>query len=139
MYAKNTKVAPEKSRQEIERTLIRYGATAFHTGWEQGKAWIMFRAKGREVRFVLPLPDRLKNGAEQEERRRWRAMLMVIKAKLEAVQSGIVSFEVEFMPHTVVPGDGRTVHEVMNEPLTIAYKTGEMPKLLPAPSQPTNQ
>jgi hypothetical protein len=134
-FASRTKVSPEKTRFEIEQTLRRYGATAFNSGWEEKRAWVMFKAKGREVKFVLPLPERTKNGWEQEERRRWRAMLIVIKAKLEAVASGIVEFDSEFMAQIVVPGDGRTVYEMMKQPLAVAYQTGEFPKMLPPPAQ----
>src|SRR5690606_12572327 len=55
-YAENTSVPSERSRGEIERTLIRYGADQFAYGWETGKATIGFRAANRYVRFELPMP-----------------------------------------------------------------------------------
>lgn len=45
---------------------------------------------------------------EQAGRQRWRALALVIKAKLEAVGTGIVTFEEEFLAHIVLPS-GRTV------------------------------
>ena len=88
---------------------------------------IAFSMEGRQVRFVLPMPDKGERrfthhskGArtpdaalkqwEQACRQRWRALALVIKAKLEAVESGISIFEDEFMANIVLPG-GRTVSE----------------------------
>ena len=67
---------------------------------------------------------------EAEMRRVWRALALVIKAKFEAVSSGIVSYEQEFLPFFVLPG-GATVAEIMIPQLEIAYRTGKMPALLP--------
>jgi hypothetical protein len=67
---------------------------------------IVFEAKGRRIMFELPLPDREEKrfqstdaancgtpakrleAREQACRQRWRALALVIKAKLEAVESG---------------------------------------------------
>jgi hypothetical protein len=35
--------------------------------------------------------------------RRWRALLLMIKAKVEAVESGVVTFEDEWLAHFVLP------------------------------------
>src|SRR5215831_5864853 len=107
-YAATTEVPSDRSRAEIERTLQRYGADQFMYGWETRQAVIAFRAHGKQVRFELPLPDRRarefthtpgrqvlrSDGAQQEAyeqavRQRWRALALVIKAKLEAVEAGI--------------------------------------------------
>ena len=55
------------------------------------------------MRFTLALP-----ASEQGKRSRWRALYLVVKAKLEAVSSGIVSMEDEFLAQTVM-NDGETV------------------------------
>jgi hypothetical protein len=137
-YAENTAVPVERSKTEIERILARYGADQFIYGTEPGRALIAFRAEGRQVRFVLPLPQlddfdgtlgqRTKR-YEQEQRRRWRALVLIVKAKLEAVETGIVTFEQEFLAHTVLPS-GATVGEWMAPQLEAAYTSGEMPPLL---------
>ena len=57
-YAESTSVSAEKSRGEIERILQRYGADMFSYGWEGRQAAIQFAAKGRRIRFLLPLPDK---------------------------------------------------------------------------------
>jgi hypothetical protein len=55
---------------------------------------------------------------------------MAIKAKLEVVESGIVSFEDEFAVHMVLP-DGSTVGQWLAPQIDEAYRTGRMPELLP--------
>lgn len=147
-YAAKTSVPSDRSRAEIERTLVRYGADSFGYGWEEGRAIIMFRANGRHVRFVLPVPDlddmefqttdtgraRSQGSAEaayeQAVRQRWRALALVIKAKLEAVETGIVTFEDEFLAHLVLPNN-ETIGDWIRPQVENAYETGDMPSLLP--------
>lgn len=145
-YAEKTKVSSSQSRAEIEKTLTRYGASGFMYGWSEGSAIIVFEMQGRRVKFVLPLPlksefaqtetgrdrsDTSKEAAvEQAVKQRWRALALVIKAKLEAVESEITMFEEEFMAHIVLP-NGKTVGEFMLPQIAQAYDSGEMPPLLP--------
>ena len=56
-YAAGTDVPIERTRDEIEQTLRRYGATGFAYGWDGPKATIVFRMNGRMVRFVITMPD----------------------------------------------------------------------------------
>lgn len=154
-YAEKTTVPIASSRAEIETTLARYGATSFAYGWDQAKAVIGFTHQGRQIRFVLPLPDRNAHeftharanqydtfGAprtadaaykawEQACRQRWRALALAIKAKLEVVEAGISTFESEFLAHIVLP-NGQTVGEWAQPELVRVYDAGEMPALLPA-------
>ncbi len=149
-YAETTTVTAEKSRAEIERTLRRYGADQFMYGWEAERAMVQFRAHERTIRFIIELPDeggfaytpakhqkRSADAAmkawEQATRQRWRALTLVIKAKLEAVEAGITEFEAEFLAHIVLP-DGTTVGDWVLPQVAKAYDMGEMPKGLPIPS-----
>jgi hypothetical protein len=61
------------------------------------------------------------------ERARWRALLLVIKAKLESVESGIATFEEEFMAQIVLPDDQTVGQWVLPEVARI-YETGRMPR-----------
>lgn len=147
MYAEGTDVPVERSRAEIERLLTRYGATRFMSGWDQTQATIAFEAHGRRVRFQIALPafadvvktEKGRNRSEKdqrlakdrEERRRWRALALVIKAKLEAVESKVCAFEDEFLAHFVLPG-GATVGERLAPWIGEAYTSGKVPPLLPA-------
>lgn len=151
-YASKTSVDSNTSRAEIERTLSRYGADRFVYGWEEGAALIGFAMNGRQVRFFLPLPDKKERRFTHTEargtlrspeaqakeyyqavRQKWRALALVIKAKLEAVESGITEFEDEFLAHITLP-DGRSVGDFMKPQIEQAYISGSMPKLLPVPS-----
>lgn len=148
-YAATTDVSSDRSRAEIEKTLDRYGATSFMYGWDQGRAIVGFDIAGRSVRFVLPLPDRadpeftktptgraraanqVGEAYEQAVRQRWRALNLVIKAKLEAVDAGIVTFDAEFLAHIVLP-DGRTVADDVVPKIQRAYSEHGVPELLPS-------
>lgn len=147
-FAKDTTVSVEKSRAEIEKLITRYGATstAFMNG--PGRAMILFEAKGRRIMFELPLPDRdekrfkfdgrsslrssdkITAAWEQACRQSWRALALVIKAKLEAVETGITSFEDEFLAHIVMP-DGQTVATHIKPRIAEAYAGGTMLALMP--------
>lgn len=146
-YAASTSVSSAKSKAEIESTVERYGAEQFFSGWDATHAVIGFTMVGRDVRFVLPMPDRAdptfthhSRGPrspdaaleqwEQACRQKWRALLLVIKAKLEAVESGISVFEEEFLANIVMP-DGRLVAEHVRPRIAAAYETGDMPPMLP--------
>lgn len=133
-YAEGTKVPAEQSRSEIEKTLTRFGADQFGYGTKEGSAVIVFRAHGRHVRFMLPLPtskDRFNSieAREKEIRRRWRSMAMCIKAKLESVATNIETFEESFMAHVVLP-NGMTLAEHAKPLIEQAYADGKMPPLL---------
>ena len=54
-----------------------------------------------------------------------------MKAKLEAVETGIITFEEEFLSYIVLP-DNSTVGETMLGQVEHAYLTGEMPRMLPS-------
>lgn len=145
-YAENTSVSSEKSRAEIERTLVRYGATGFMYGWQENLAMIQFVMQNRHIKFVLPMPDRDKfrltptgksrppagvtKEWEQGCRQSWRALALAIKAKLEAVEAEITEFEEEFLAHIILP-DGKRVGDYLVPQLKAAYDSGEMPKMLP--------
>lgn len=146
-YAQNTTVAPERSQAEIAKLLLKYGANGFTYGWDGGYAQVAFRAHERVIRFTVPLPSINENrfhvteagrrradpkGAHDAEiRRRWRSMVLVIKAKLEAVETGVTSFEDEFMAHIVLPGTGMTVAEMVRDRIQQAYDSGQPIDLMP--------
>lgn len=136
-FAEGTEVTAERSKAEIERTLTRFGADQFMYGWRDTSAAIAFRAHGRHIRFLLPMPtdedlrgSRSKDAKERETRRRWRALALCIKAKLESVATGIETFEESFMAHVVMP-NGQTLAEHAQPLIAKAYDTGQMPALLP--------
>lgn len=142
-YAEATEVPADRSRGEIERTVEKYGASAFGYGWEQSRAVVTFQCNNRRIRFVVPLPSpdderftltetgrtrsatAAKEAHGQEVRRLWRALALVIKAMFEATASGIVAFEEAFLPYIVLP-TGRTVADHALPEVELAYSRGSL-------------
>ena len=148
-YAQNTEVPADRSIGEIERTLERYGATAFMYGWDGGRAVISFEFDRRRYRIVIPLPNKgeftvtdsgrartskqaTQAAWEQAVRQRWRALALYIKAILEADEAGIISIEDALQTYTVMP-NGKTLGEWIAPQIEEYYRTGKMPPLLPGP------
>lgn len=136
-YASSTSVPVDRSRAEIEKCLERYGARGFYYGNEGERAMIGFRVLDTDganlaVRMVLglPSPDQdeftltptrkwrtdaaARQAWEQACRSRWRALLLIVKAKLEAVSLGITTIEREFMPDILLPS-GKTIGDIVAE------------------------
>lgn len=136
-YAERTEVPVSRSKAEIEGLIEKYGGHRYQAGWDSERALIMFEAEGRRVRFVLPLPRRdgytSQRAYDQELRRVWRSLALVIKAKLESWQSGIEGFEEAFMAQVVLPSGG-TVAEWLAPQLAESYRSGAMPPMLALPA-----
>lgn len=142
-YAENTSVSVANSRAEVEKLLTRNGAKQFVIGAAEGQALLAFEmpavdAHGdkvlRRLRFLVPMPTLGRGTTETkvaaETRRRWRALLLVLKAKLEAVSSNIVQFDTEFLAHIVVENN-TTVGDRMVPLITKAIEQGgNLPPLL---------
>lgn len=148
-YAEKTSVSVSKTKADIEDLVQKAGADQFVSGYKDDIAIIGFTLNNRQIRFVLPLPNKNDNGFwftperktkrtkeqayaawEQACKAKWRALYLIIKAKLEAVESGISTVEREFFYDIVLP-DGKTVGQYMAPQIEEAYKTGDMPPMLP--------
>jgi hypothetical protein len=141
-HAQRTQVSPEKSQAEIHRTLMRYGAEAFgvYTARDYLQVCFEYQTLKISITVTIPSPDdqqfrrtpggkRIRNERQRQEaweqavRTRWRALLLSIKAKLEAVECGISTIEHEFMPF-VVCADGRTVGDKLLPALKASIASG---------------
>lgn len=138
-FAKGTTVLVSKTRGEIEALVEKYGASRFASGWQDDAdgalcAAISFAARGRLVRFKLRMPTReetlavlrkkpsyrygrpadsaLDIAQADEQRRRWRCLLLVLKAKLESIESGIETFDEAFLANIVTDGN-LTIYEAI--------------------------
>ncbi len=127
-YAADTEVSVEKSRGQLEALLRQAGATQFHFGWTPTEDIIEFGFRNLQIRFLLPKHDRkafshskggrvrtprqIDDAIAQADRQRWRALFLVVRAKLEAVEAGIATFEREFLPF-VVTGSNQTVGDIL--------------------------
>ena len=126
--AEGTKVPVESSRGEISGILTKHGCLRMAWGMEPRGDTLQFELAGKHFRFLIEKPTaeevRKRDGdnytyphnvdwgvkAEAEWRRRWRANVLLIKAKLEFIDGGDTSLEAEFMPYLVMPG-GKTLGE----------------------------
>jgi hypothetical protein len=152
-YAENTTVPLEKSIGDIVALVKKAGAERIARFEEPDRFTVQFELGGRMVRFRvrLPQPDeftkrgaRPANDAEQRQsaesraRQRARALLLVIKAKLESVESEVETFEEAFLPN-IVMSDGATVYERVAEPIALEYRDPTpRPLLLSGPSAPSD-
>lgn len=131
-YAHKTRVPVDKTRLEIERLVRKYGAKGFMGGWhdgsaaQNGKARVEFFCRDRHIRLTVDVP-----ASEQAARERWRAVLLLVKSKLVAVDAKIVTFEQAFVGEIVMPETGRTVWESVSEPIKLAYQQNKGAILLP--------
>jgi hypothetical protein len=128
-FAEGTTVSAVKSKMEIEELILKRAGrdSEFSSGQAAGIAAIQFCTKNRRVRFTLPLPTedeakKLKRRGynltpaqraewiDGETRRRWRCLLLTIKAKFEVVDTGIETFDEAFLANIVSAG-GQTIYE----------------------------
>ena len=141
-YARNTSVSRDRSRIEIERMVLKYGADEFGTLIKQNEALVGFKYKNIRVEMAIPLPDKTDKRFstspsgrnrrsdtqafiewEKEVRRRWRSLCLVIKALLVGVDDGVLTFEQAFMPYIVI--GGRTIGQRFLPQITKALESGE--------------
>lgn len=147
-YAEGTDVPVERSKAEIEAVLRKHGAQQFGSAWddESAESLMFCRIAGRMIRFRVQQPrwqdfvltpkrvrrkeHEARAAAEKEHMRRWRARLLVTKAKLEIIATGESTIEREFLADIVLPGNA-TVGEWLAPQLEEAYTTGAAPRSIP--------
>lgn len=149
-YAEGTSVSIARSSEEIRALLNRAGATGYLSGEQGDRAVIAFELAGRRYRMDLRYPPssdftwgkvnqyserqrtpaQAKAAYEQEKQRLWRGLALLVKAKLEAVASGISTMEEEMLSYAVMPNN-QTVNEWLEPQIAEIYRTGVMPPLLP--------
>jgi len=133
-YAKSTNVPISRSKAQIGDTLQRYGVDEFGMGTSPRGDGIIFKKNDRiyKINVPNPNPDDYSTDMkyEQARRQRWRVLLLSIKAKLEEIEAGLISFDDQFLAHLALP-NGTTVGDFMRLPENVERlaKT-KMPKLL---------
>lgn len=116
-YAKNTTISVEDSQADIQNLLRKHGATKF--GIDYNHNAVLFELNKRSIRINLPMPVRddysitlagqKRNDAQidkmydQAVKQKWRALLLIIRAKLEAIESGITTMEDQFLSYMLLP------------------------------------
>lgn len=132
-YAQKTDVPIDRSKAQIEDVLRRHGSEGFGYMTHGGKAQVVFQFQKIPFRIELKMPElaefeqtprgRSRRGQaiereyEQACRSKWRALLLVIKAKLEAVEQGISTIEHEFAADIVIEG-GKTLGQVLDKQIS---------------------
>lgn len=133
-FAERTSVPVATTQAEIQRLLQAHGATSFMTGSAPGQALLMFELRKRRVKFLIPLLVAKRSADEKkvaaEHRRMYRALLLVLKAKLEAVNSGIVTFDTEFLPYIVTSGAVTVAEQIVPKLEEALEDGGRLPSLL---------
>lgn len=135
MFAAETKVPVERTKVELDQLLQKHGATQRMMGTDDARriGVVGFTLAGRQVRLKIPLPDKQKYRSgdkfAQAERARWRAALLVTKAKLEYIEMQMSTVDREFLSQITLP-DGISVEEFLHDGLEQAYLSGKMPPLL---------
>lgn len=147
-YAADTTVSIARSVQELERIVVKYGATGFGYGTDSvtGRSQVMFRIADRAIRFEIKTPDpgefrltpalrtrtplQQQRMAAEEHKRRWRGLVRVVSGLLVGVAEGIISLSDAFLPYTVIPG-GQTFGEWAAPQLDYAAASGQLPSPLP--------
>lgn len=151
-YAENTTVPIERSIAEIVTSVKRAGAERVAQYEDLSSFAIAFDLAGRHIRFRVALPDitaipavrgdgRRRTTAELISKRdalhrqRARALLLVIKAKLESVESEVETFEEAFLAN-IIMADGATVYERIADPIAVEYASGRADQpLIAGPTQ----
>jgi hypothetical protein len=152
-YGEGTSVSVEKSLTEITALVKKAGAIRVAQMEDVDALAVQFFLTDRMLRFRVPIPTAddipaRDNGnnryidiplsarqkkAEAIRKQRARALLLVIKAKLESVESGVETFDEAFLPN-IVMSDGATVWDRISEQLALEYQSGKpMPFLLEGP------
>lgn len=151
MYAEGTVVTAEKSRAEIEKVLAKYGAKnrLVFTNDDAGEIQVSFEIAGKRVLMSRNLPSaqdrkmsrdtkgytrtakQTEAAVDKETRRRWRAMLLKVKVRLEDAfseehvtpEEKARAFYDNFGMDVVLPGNRTLAHVVLPQ-IEEAYGTG---------------
>lgn len=145
-FADGTTTTVSASRNEIEVLVKKFGAHQVLSYEDKDRAIVQFTARDRMVRLTIVLPTEaevsktetgrarsagsLAEARDKEIRRRWRALVLLVRAKITAVNENIVTFEQEFLAN-VVMADGKTVHEHARDTIRLSYESGVTQTLLP--------
>ena len=126
-YAKNTNVPVNRSKQQIEKLLTDWGVEEYFFGSSPRGDGIGFKFRDNVYKISVPIsPD----CSESTRRQMWRILFMSLKMKLEEIDSGLISFEDQFLSRMALP-DGSTVSDFMKLPENISrLKEAKMPLLL---------
>ena len=132
LFMETTRIAPERTVQEIQSVLARYGAGAVLLDYTAGQvAAVSFKymVADREIAFRLPcrwenLAQVLKDSGRRPRsddtleawarRVAWRQILRWVEAQFAMVETGMVKVQEVFLPYAQTKG-GATVFESLEK------------------------
>jgi len=114
----NTSVGAGRTKEQIEILLRKVGAIGFRwdsglpelrasenaCGFEQVSALISWHDRKMAFRLRIEYAD------DRQQRQNLRALYWYLKAKIEAIEFGIVDLEQEFLPYMLAPS-GETLYD----------------------------
>lgn len=118
-YAERTTVPYEKTIRDIIELVKKAGAVQVGQMEDDQRLTVIFGLDDRQIRFRVAWEN-----SPAAQRQRARALLLVVKAKLESVASGVETFEQAFLANIVL-SDGKTVHERVSGDLRLEYSNGQ--------------
>jgi hypothetical protein len=129
-YAEGTQVPVSRSHDQIKAELRRVGADQIGVMEGGGKAYVVFKVRDVLYRIAsVPIDPKSKRDPEAEQRRQWRAITLLVKAKVVSINEKISTVEREFLSDAVMP-DGSVLADHSQKLITSAYADNGPPKLL---------
>lgn len=143
-FAEGTTVPINSTKHEIMDLVEKHTGSEAIVKTIDGRPTAMFEKDNRLYKFDVPAIDHsdpyitrtgtgrmrtgeaLQTAIAAEERRLWRALLLILKAKFEILRAVPVSFEQEFLPNLVLP-NRCTVNEHFTPIINDAIDQGELP------------
>ena len=123
----NTSVTPGATKEQVDKLLAKIGAVGFRwssmANRETLEAFLEWNGKKIGFRLHVDYED------ERERKQRLRALYWYLKAKVEAIQFGLVDLEREFLPY-LLTASGQTVYDELG---------GKNMRLLAAPKEGSNE
>lgn len=153
-YADRTDTPIGRTKDEVERTVARYGGEQVSFVWlDRDTEAVLFLLGGyrvmlrvarlteEEARAIPRASSReAYRTADGEHRRRWRSLLLRLKARLEDIADEGMAVEEALLPYLMLP-DNSTVGDRAIPQIREARRSGEMPEMLvpglPGPPKPT--
>jgi hypothetical protein len=143
-YASGTKVSEAKSHFELQQLFKKFGCEGTGYMEHEDETRLMFAKDGVTYKFTLRFPDgesQIKVGSnyrpgthgsklDYERARKMRALVMIVKAQLVAIEEGIATWDDMFIGQTVTD-NGQTIAERWGPQVTQKCLEGVYPSVLP--------
>lgn len=108
-YAERTSVPVSRSIDEIGRIVKRYSANHWAVLHSSTQIGVEFALDDFQVRVALPVTT----ASEQEVRRLWRVLILLLKSRFELIEAGAESPAQAFMAYIRLPSGQTTSDAVL--------------------------